>query len=471
MESKIYSVSELTSTISAVFQEAFPFSICVRGEIADLRPSSAGHFYFSLVDESARVACVMFKSQTFKYAQYLKKGDGVIISGTVNVYAAGGSFSIIVKTVEPAGEGLRKKELIELKNKLEAEGLFAAERKRVLPFLPRTIGVVTAKTGAAVRDIVRIIRRRNPYIDILLSPCAVQGEHAPLEIAEALARLNISGKPDVIIIGRGGGGSDDLSAFNNELVVRAVASSTIPVVSAVGHQIDITLTDLAADARAETPSAAAELIVREEMSLGKEIREKALRCNNALAAIIALDTDDLRAATNRLLRESPERRHDELQLKADDLLRRMELSVNQSLRIAGEHIVTNGHALKAAAVHLQSNKQSEYERKMRSFFTVLPAKTIDIGLDNIHRLRFRLADAMKDRMNTSEELWKSNAALLTERNPLNVLGRGYARLRNDAGSVVSVDEVNVGDILHADLKDGTITVDVTEKRKGPYGKL
>ncbi len=465
MEHKVYSVSEVTASISAVFQEAFPFTIMVRGEIIDTRPSSAGHVYFSLVEGSAKLACVMFKSQTIRFGQLLKKGDTIVALGTLNVYAPGGTYSLVVKSVEPDGEGARRKELLLLKKKLEEEGLFAPEKKRPLPFLPQTVGIVTAKTGAAVRDIVRIIRRRNAGISILLSPCAVQGEHAPREIAEALARLNMHGGCDVIIIGRGGGASEDLSAFNDELVVRAVASSAIPTVSAVGHQIDITLTDLAADARAETPSAAAELLIKETAFLAQTLHDYTRRCINAVHESVAKHSDTLAAYTRQILRESPEYTYNDMQLRTNELCARLQRAATHVVDGAAHSVVSDTHAFVGATRQIMASHRSTYEAAVRSFVAVLPSAAIDTGLDMVHRLSLRLTHASKEKLVACEDAWKQNAALLTERNPLQVLRRGYAKLYGSRGTITSVDDTEIGEALTAELTDGTLTVEVIEKRK------
>lgn len=465
MEPKVYSVTELTQAISSVFQEIFPYAVMVRGEIIDTRPSSAGHVYFSLIDGSSKLACVMFKSQALRFGSLLKKGDTIVALGTLNVYAPGGTYSLVVKSVESDGEGIRRKELLLLKKKLEEEGLFAPEKKRPLPFLPRTVGIVTAKTGAAVRDIVRIIRRRNAGISILLSPCAVQGEHAPKEIAESLARLNMHGGCDVIIIGRGGGASEDLSAFNNELVVRAVASSAIPIVSAVGHQIDITLTDLAADARAETPSAAAELLIKETELLANTLIEYTRRCVNAMQDTIVNYEDIIADNMRHLLRESPEYIYNTMQIRTDELGSRLQRAIDNQMTSDETRIVSGSRALSASARQAMNALQSMYEERLRSFVAAVPSASLDMGFDMLHRLSLKLTHLSKGKLAACEDAWKHNAALLTERNPLQVLSRGYAKLSNSHGSVTTVDDTKVGETLTAELTDGTLTVEVVEKNK------
>ena len=254
-----FSVSELTAYIKASIEACFPLVI-IEGEISNFKPSSSGHYYFTLKDEGASIAAVLFKGKA-RYLDFIPKdGMTVRVKGSVTVYAQRGSYQIVVDTMEQAGTGDILKAIEELRRKLAAEGLFDQAKKRPLPKFPKTIGVVTSPNGAALQDILNITQRRNNSISIVILPCTVQGSDAPKTIIRQIEAANKFDIADVLIVGRGGGSLEDLLPFSDEGVVRAVAASRIPVVSAVGHEVDTSLSDYAADLRAPTPSAAAELV-------------------------------------------------------------------------------------------------------------------------------------------------------------------------------------------------------------------
>ncbi|MBI4125717.1 MAG: exodeoxyribonuclease VII large subunit [Deltaproteobacteria bacterium] len=257
----MYSVSELTKDIRALLEGRFP-EVWVSGEVTDFRGNRAGrHWYFSLKDESSKIRAIIFGAADRRFPFDLEDGLEVICRGKINVYPPTGQYSLIIDHVEPKGIGALQLAFEQLKKKLQAEGLFDREHKKSLPFLPKKIGVVTSPTGAAIRDILNILQRRFPSVDVLLVPALVQGEGAAQSIAEGIRLLNQREDIDVMIVGRGGGSMEDLWAFNEEVVARAIFDSRIPVISAVGHEIDFTIADFVADVRAPTPSAAAELAV------------------------------------------------------------------------------------------------------------------------------------------------------------------------------------------------------------------
>ena len=254
-----FSVSELTAYIKTSLEACFQ-SIIIEGEISNFKPSSSGHYYFTLKDEGASISAVLFKGKA-RYLDFIPKdGMTVRVKGSISVYAQRGAYQIVVDTMEQAGTGDILKAIEELKRKLAAEGLFDQRKKRPLPRFPRTIGVITSPNGAALQDILNITQRRNNSISIVILPCIVQGNDAPPTIIRQIEAANKFDIADVLIVGRGGGSLEDLLPFSDEGVVRAVAASRIPIVSAVGHEIDTALSDYAADLRAPTPSAAAELV-------------------------------------------------------------------------------------------------------------------------------------------------------------------------------------------------------------------
>lgn len=256
----VFSVSELNSVISEILQQTF-FNITIEAEISNFKPSAAGHIYFTLKDSTSAISAVMFRGAAYKLNFQPKDGDKVRCTGSISVYSPRGTYQIIVNKMEMAGSGNILQLLEERKKKLAAEGLFDQARKKALPFFPRTIGVVTSPTGAAIRDILQITKRRNPGVNIIILPAIVQGAEAAPTIVKMIEIANFYELCDVLIVGRGGGSLEDLLPFSEESVVRAVAASKIPTISAVGHEIDWALCDYAADKRAATPSAAAELAV------------------------------------------------------------------------------------------------------------------------------------------------------------------------------------------------------------------
>ena len=256
----VFSVSQITDLIKGILENSFR-SVKIEGEISNWRPSAAGHIYFTLKDNNAQIKAVIFRNAAYKLAFKPKDGDKVRCTGSLSVYAPQGNYQIIINTMELAGTGNILQMLEERKKKLAAEGLFNSEKKKALPLYPKTIGVVTSPTGAAIRDILNVSKRRNPNINITVLPAIVQGEEAAQTIVKMIEIANFYKLCDVLLVGRGGGSLEDLLPFSEESVVRAIAASKIPTISAVGHEIDWALCDYAADKRAPTPSAAAEMAV------------------------------------------------------------------------------------------------------------------------------------------------------------------------------------------------------------------
>jgi exodeoxyribonuclease VII large subunit len=271
-EPKVYTVSEITHFIRSMIRgEPTLANIMVRGEISNFSRSTAGHCYLSLKDEDAQLRCVMFRRDAESLAFEVEDGMSAILTGDIDVYPRGGTYQLLVRRIEPEGMGAFYLAFQQLKEKLEAEGLFAEELKRPLPAFPERIGVVTSPTGAAVRDIIQVLRRRYPLGEVVLAPCLVQGEQAPETITEAIYHLNALGDIDVMIVGRGGGSVEDLWCFNDEWLARTIRASDVPVVVAVGHETDFTIADFVADRRAPTPSAAAEIVAPDIHDLYMEL--------------------------------------------------------------------------------------------------------------------------------------------------------------------------------------------------------
>ena len=280
-EKRIYSVSELTDDIKVLLENTFP-EVWVEGEISNFSQSQSGHIYFSLKDPKSTLRCVFFRgvNQGLKFS--LKDGLQCLAGGRINVYAPSGQYQLNIQRLEPKGAGALQLAFEQLKEKLTQEGLFEPAHKKPLPLLPLRVGVVTSPTGAAIRDILNILKRRAPFLKIILNPVKVQGIGAAEEIAQAIKEFNQYKEVDVLIVGRGGGSLEDLWAFNEEIVARAIYNSRIPVISAVGHEIDWTIADFTADLRAPTPSAAAELVARQKDDLMSELRHVFSRMSSSM---------------------------------------------------------------------------------------------------------------------------------------------------------------------------------------------
>lgn len=329
MQAHILTVTSLTRQIKDLLEGAFP-DVWVEGEISNLTVPQSGHAYFTLKDEQCQIKAVLFRSSHKNLKFTLQHGMLIVCRGRVSVYEPRGDYQLIVEYLEPKGIGALQKAFEELKVRLEKEGLFAQGRKRPIPVLPRRIGVITSPTGAAIRDVLRVIRRRHPRMEIIVYPVPVQGSEAAPAIVGALRYFSGSGTVDAVIVGRGGGSLEDLWAFNEESVARAIAASAVPVISAVGHETDYTISDFVADLRAPTPSAAAEMVVEREAHLRAAVNTLGLR----LTAAMRGGLEQRRAALSAALRLLADPRK-VLQQKAqriDDLGRRLALSLRNLLR-------------------------------------------------------------------------------------------------------------------------------------------
>ena len=325
---KPYTVSAVTARIRALLeQEPLLQNLWVEGEVSNFSRASSGHIYFTLKDAGAQLSGVVWRSQARALAYLPRSGDQVVVHGRIGLYEQGGRYQIYVDAIRPAGRGSLFQEFERLKAQLEAEGLFAPERKRPLPPFPQRIGVVTSPTAAALRDVLNVLRRRYPLAEVLLSPTPVQGDAAPPRIVAALAALNARDDVDVILVVRGGGSIEDLWAFNDERVARAVAASRIPVISGVGHETDFTLADFAADRRAPTPSAAAEVATPDRAELSALVQQQRERLDRTFETRLR----GLRERTTQLTRAlqylSPVARLAGARQRVDDLAQRSEAAL------------------------------------------------------------------------------------------------------------------------------------------------
>ena len=402
---EILTVSQLNENIKAFLEESFG-TLWVEGEVSNLRRPQSGHVYFTLKDDKSQIRAVYFRPFGARTVRFdLEDGMKILCRARLTAYVPRGDYQLIVETVEPQGTGALQKAFEQLKAKLAAEGLFDASRKKPLPFLPARIGVVTSPSGAVIRDILNVTRRRFPSVDILIAPTRVQGATAAGEIIAALARLQRVGGIEVIILARGGGSLEDLAPFNDEALARAVAQCRIPVVSAVGHETDFTICDFVADLRAPTPSAAAELVVPEQAELSTAVDLLAQRLAAAQRRLIAAKRARLDALAARF--RDPRRYLQDFSLRVDDLNDRLGRAwAQKAAALQGR--------LERLELGLRHQNPQKRLREMRLRLDGLEKTLLAGWRRTAHDYRTRL---------------QKNAALLSSLNPLAVLPRGYSITR------------------------------------------
>ena len=334
-----WTVSRLTFYIRKLLEENEVLQdVWVQGEISNLSRPASGHIYFTLKDASAALKCVMWKTSAARLGIALQDGMAVEVHGKIGVYEVSGQYQLYADQIRPVGEGALYQEFMRLKAMLEAEGLFAPERKRLIPMFPQTIGIVTSATGAALRDMLNTLRRRLPLVQVVLAPSPVQGVEAPPALVKAIQVLNLQ-SPDVILLARGGGSIEDLWAFNDERVVRAVAASHVPVICGVGHETDFTLCDFAADVRAPTPTAAAELATQITMlDLRAGLQNYKTRILTATLQLLAEQKTSLSSLVSQLRYVSPDRRIQSERQRVDELARRAHSSLFHHLQLQSTHV-------------------------------------------------------------------------------------------------------------------------------------
>lgn len=328
---QVFTVTALTLAVKQMMGGVFR-DIFVEGEVSGLNESASGHLYFNLKDREALLAAVMFKWDARKYSLELQDGVQVRVWGSLDVYAKSGRYQIIVKKVEALAKGNLYLEFERLKKKLESEGLFAPEHKKEIPAYPQRIGVVTSPTGAAVRDILSVLKRRNPHLEVFIAPVLVQGDEAAAQIAQAVEDLNrFTPTLDVLLVGRGGGSLEDLWAFNEEIVARAIFKSKIPVISCVGHEVDFTIADFVADLRAPTPSAAAELVVKNSQNTVAQIANLQKRMLQAVSLFYERFKSRFDLAVNSRVLKNPETLTQDKEQELDDLTARLQTAWTEKL--------------------------------------------------------------------------------------------------------------------------------------------
>lgn len=400
-EKRILTVSQLTSLVRGVLEENFEH-VWVDGEVSNLAMPASGHLYFTLKDDGAQLRCVMFRASARVLKFRPRDGMGMIVRGRITVYEQRGDYQLLVEYLEPRGIGALQLAFIQLKEKLAREGLFAEEHKRPIPSLPQRIGVVTSATGAAIHDILNVLNRRFANLEVLLRPVKVQGEGAADEIAEAINDFNRYGAVDVMIVGRGGGSLEDLWAFNEEKVARAIHRSRIPVISAVGHEVDFTIADFVADLRAPTPSAAAELVVKSKEELASRVDFLSHRLVQGMRRMLAEAGGEL-DALSRALRD-PTMLIGHLAQRVDDLSARLE-------RAFAGVVKDRAGAVEALKNHLR---------------LMTPALNVERAREKVITLSGRGEIALRRHLDRSRESAAVQTARLETLSPLGTLARGYS---------------------------------------------
>jgi len=438
MQPQVYSVSGLTQDIRAIMEAAFG-SVWVEGEISNFRTVASGHSYFVLKDGKAQIRCVLFKGHRAGIKFQPEDGDQVLMFGRISVYDARGEYQIIAESLEPRGLGALQKAYEQLKEKLGKEGLFKDETKKPLPEFPWKIGVVTSSTGAAVRDILNVIRRRNPSVSVIIRPALVQGEGSAKNIAQGIRDLNKIEDVDVIIVGRGGGSLEDLWAFNEEEVARAIFASHTPIVSAVGHEIDFTIADFVADLRAPTPSAAAELTVPVLKDTLEDIRSSTEELISIMRRTVAGYREFLDRMMDRRFFHQPKEIFNPQIQRLDDLQSRMMRSLGQGL----------------------TQQQQRLKDKKHRLIQASPKYKIQLSSEKLTGLQNRAVKNIQTLLRFRRERFEGILKNMNAVNPLAILERGYSICSKDEKSIHSSTAINPGDKVKIRLSRGGLdcTVD------------
>ncbi|MDP4085592.1 MAG: exodeoxyribonuclease VII large subunit [Bacillota bacterium] len=444
-EQKYLTVHALTKYIKRKF-EADPHlqNVFVKGEISNFKQHSSGHMYFTLKDEKARILAVMFSSQSQTLKFMPENGLKVILRGEITVYDPSGQYQIYVKEMRPDGIGDLYLAYEQLKKRLEQEGLFAKAMKKMIPPFPKTIGVITSPTGAAIRDIITTIKRRYPIVKILIFPALVQGENAGASIVNAIGKANTTKEIDVLIVGRGGGSIEELWAFNEEQVARAIFLSEIPVISAVGHETDFTIADFVADLRAPTPTGAAELAVPHIDELMERVLQRQTRLLQAMKEKLRFSKEQVNRLTRSYAFRYPERLYEQKLEQVDKLDDRLFKGV----------------------ARLTSNKGMEHENLLKRLERNHPRQLLKNSEEVFNRTNKAMNRAILQILRKKQAEYRHVNSTLDALSPLKIMDRGYSLVYlNDEKLVKSTKQVNVNDSVQITLTDGTLICKVEDKKE------
>ncbi|EOX1606543.1 exodeoxyribonuclease VII large subunit [Vibrio cholerae] len=430
----IYTVSRLNSEVRLLLENEMGI-VWLVGEISNFSAPVSGHWYLTLKDSQAQVKCAMFKGNNRLVNFKPQNGQQVLVKARLSLYEPRGDYQIILESMQPEGDGRLQQQFEQLKMQLAAEGLFAQTRKKPLPENPRCVGIITSRTGAALHDILHVLKRRDPNLPVVIYPTLVQGEEAAIQIAQAIGRANTRAECDVLIVGRGGGSLEDLWCFNHEIVARTIAASEIPIISAVGHEIDVTIADFVADVRAPTPSAAAELVSRDNRHKQQALHQWQAKLASTMRHYLAQQHTLFARLQYKLDKQHPQARLERQQQQLDELSLHLEQKMKQRL----------------------ATQQQRWDRLSHKIELHSP-------IHLLRQQRFRLIQ-QEQRMNQSIQRHliqsRHQLALLSEKldavSPLATLARGYSVTRTAQGeSVRQSTQVKPGDTLVTQLMDGEI---------------
>ncbi|WP_318413929.1 exodeoxyribonuclease VII large subunit [Photobacterium leiognathi] len=432
--SRIYTVSSLNAQVRLILENEMGV-VWLIGELSNFSMPVSGHWYFTLKDSRAQVKCAMFKGSNRHVTFKPGNGNQVLVKARLSLYEPRGDYQLIIESMQPEGDGRLQQQFEQLKMSLAAEGLFAQSLKKALPDQPKRVGIITSKTGAALHDILHVLQRRDPSLPIVIYPTMVQGEGSAISIAQAIGRANARQECDVLIVGRGGGSLEDLWAFNEEIVARTIAASQIPIVSAVGHEVDVTIADFVADVRAPTPSAAAELISRDMTHQTQLLDRKRQQLRHAITAYLSQSLRQTTQLQHRLERQHPQLRLNLQQQHLDEISQRLTQAMARKLQKHQQHIEHNNYKL--------------------SLYS--PASLVRNAQRNLERSEQRLYDALDRRLLNARHKLAVAAEKLETVSPLATLARGYSITRNEQGDVIrKASQVNAGDTLITTVTDGDI---------------
>ncbi|NDO79445.1 exodeoxyribonuclease VII large subunit [Citrobacter sp. NCU1] len=438
--SSIFTVSRLNQTVRLLLEQEMG-QVWISGEISNFTQPSSGHWYFTLKDDTAQVRCAMFRNSNRRVTFRPQHGQQVLVRANITLYEPRGDYQIIVESMQPAGEGLLQQKYEQLKAALQAEGLFDQQRKKSLPSPAHCVGVITSKTGAALHDILHVLKRRDPSLPVIIYPTAVQGDDAPGQIVRAIELANVRNECDVLIVGRGGGSLEDLWSFNDERVARAIFASQIPVVSAVGHETDVTIADFVADLRAPTPSAAAEIVSRNQQELLRQVQSAQQRLEMAMDYYLANRARRFTQIHHRLQQQHPQLRLARQQTALERLQKRMRFALENQLKRAS----------------------SQQQRLVQRLNQQSPQPRIHRAQTRLQQLEYRLAETLRAKLSATRERFGNAVTHLEAVSPLSTLARGYSVTRTADGAVLKqVKQVKTGEIMTTRLEDGWVESQVLD---------
>ncbi|AML57423.1 Exodeoxyribonuclease VII large subunit [Serratia rubidaea] len=434
----IFTVSRLNQTVKQLLEMEMG-QIWLSAEISNFSQPASGHWYFTLKDDRAQVRCAMFRNSNRRVNFRPQNGQQVLVRASITLYEPRGDYQLIAENMQPAGDGLLQQQFEQLKQQLAAEGLFDQQFKQPLPSPAKRLGVITSASGAALHDILQVLQRRDPSLPIVIYPTSVQGADAPLQIVRAIEAANRRDECDVLIVGRGGGSLEDLWSFNDERVARAIFASHIPVVSAVGHETDVTIADFVADLRAPTPSAAAELVSRNQLELLRQLQSQQQRLEMAMDYYLAQRQQQFSRLHHRLQQQHPHLRLARQQTLLFKLQRRLEEGMQHQLR--------------------HSERRSE--RLQQRLNQVQPLGRIHRGQQRIQQQEYRLQQALERQLNGYRQRFGVACSQLEAVSPLATLARGYSVTQTPRGEVLkTTKQAQVGEILKTRLQDGWLESEV-----------